>query len=81
MTGEDFKTEAEAAFAKYKGKEDKSLITDDPADPPKDSESAKLKTGIKALLHDFGLEKSLRPLTLLKIYGNWDDVKYIFSKL
>lgn len=73
MTGEDFKKDSDAAFAKYKGKEDESLVNDNPADPPKDEASAKLKTGIKAFLHDFGLEKSMNPLTLLKIYGNFDD--------
>ena len=73
MIGEGFKEEAVEAFKKYVGKDEKTNINDDSADPPKDAASLALKTGIKAFLHDFGLDKSMNPLTLLKIYGDVEN--------
>lgn len=73
MIGEDYKKESKAAFDKYVSKEEKNNINDDTKDPPKDAESAKLKTGIKAFLHDFDLENSMNPLTFLKIYGDVEN--------
>lgn len=70
MIGEDYKKEAEEAFKKYVGKDEKTNINDDSKDPPKDAASAKLKTGIKAFLKDFDLDTTMNPLTFLKIYGD-----------
>lgn len=71
MIGEKFKEEADAAWKKYHN--NSTVVDDNPSDPPLDSASAAFKTGIKAFLHDFGLEKSMNPLTLLKIYGNFNE--------
>jgi len=71
MTGEDFKTEGDEAYQKYVSDPDSAMINDSEDTPPKDAASKEHKTGIKAFLHDFGLDKSMNPLTLLKIYGNF----------
>lgn len=73
MMGADFKTDAEAAYNKYVSEPADKLVNDNKETPPKDAASKAIGTGIKAFLKDFGLDKSMNPLTLLKIYGDFSN--------
>jgi len=73
MIGEDFKKDADEAYAKYVSEEEDKEVNDNDKTPPKDEGSKAEKTGIKAFLKDFNLKDSMTPLTLLKIYGDFNN--------
>jgi len=67
MVGEDYKTDMDAAWTLYSSKD---TVNNDSTNLPANEAAKAAGSGLKSFMHDFGLEKSMNPETVLKIYGD-----------